>query len=117
MTVGSEWLARLPGDEHGYEDLDEARPGARSRCAGEPDTGGAVSPWFVKEGDTWHMYYVTAVNTAGPPGFVPAGPYNSAHAQSKSLLGPWVKTKGYVPVKPKPDGAGYPQSMAYPGHM
>ena len=84
---------------------------------GEPDTGGAVSPWFVKEGDTWHMYYVTAVNTAGPPGFVPAGPYNSAHAQSKSLLGPWVKTKGYVPVKPKPDGAGYPQSMAYPGHV
>ena len=39
---------------------------------GEPDTGGAVSPWFVKEGDTWHMYYVTAVNTGGPPGFVPA---------------------------------------------
>ncbi len=84
---------------------------------GEPDAGSALSPWFVKEGDTWHMYYVTAEGTAGPPGFVAAGPYNSGHASSRSLLGPWVKTKGYIPVKPKPSAAGYPQSMAYPGHI
>ncbi len=84
---------------------------------GEPDAGGALSPWFIKEGDTWHMYYVTAMTTGGPPGFVAGAPYNSGHARSKSLMGPWVKTKGYVPIKPKPEGAGYPQFMAYPGHI
>ena len=84
---------------------------------GEPDAGSALSPWFIKEGDTWHMYYVTAENNAGPPGFLAAGPYNSGHARSKSLMGPWVKTKNYVPVKSKPEGQGYPQGMAYPGHV
>lgn len=84
---------------------------------GEVDAGGALSPWFFKEGDTWHMYYVTAEKTAGPPGHLAAGPYNSGHASSKSLTGPWIKTKGYVPIKPKPPGAGHPQGMAYPGHI
>lgn len=86
-------------------------------AAGEPDAGGALSPWFIKEAGTWHMYYVTAMNTGGPPGFIAAAPYNSGHASSRSLTGPWVKTKGYVPVRPKPEGAGYPQFMAYPGHI
>lgn len=84
---------------------------------GEPDAGSALSPWFVKEGDTWHMFYVTAETTGGPPGFVAAGPYNSGHARSKSLMGPWVKTPKYIPVKPKPPGKGFPQIMAYPGHI
>lgn len=86
-------------------------------AAGEPDAGGAVSPWFVQEGGIWHMFYVTAQGTGPAPGFIPAAPYNSGHASSKSLMGPWVKTKGYVPVRPKPEGAGYPQFMAYPGHI
>ena len=48
---------------------------------GEPDAGSALSPWFVKDGGTWHMYYVTAAGTAGPPGFVAAGPCNSGHTR------------------------------------
>ena len=45
---------------------------------GEPDAGFAGSPWFVKEGDTWHMFYVTSATMTGPPELIGEAPYNSS---------------------------------------
>ncbi len=82
---------------------------------GEPDSGFAGSPWLIKENGLWHMFYVTATNATPAPDLVAMGPYNTMKATSKSLTGPWVKTKGFIPIAPSV--GRYPEQMAYPGHI
>jgi predicted GH43/DUF377 family glycosyl hydrolase len=82
---------------------------------GEPDSGFAGSPWFVKGAGLWHMFYVTATNATPPPDLVAMGPYNTMKATSRSLRGPWVKTNAHIPLSPRV--GAYPEGMAYPGHI
>jgi hypothetical protein len=82
---------------------------------GEADAGFAGSPWFVKEGDTWHMFYVTSATMTGPPELIGEAPYNSMKATAKSLKGPWRKKPGFVPLEVREKT--FPQMMAYPGHI
>ena len=49
----------------------------------EADAGFAGSPWFVKEGDTWYMFYVTSATMSGPPEFIGLAPYNSMQATAE----------------------------------
>ena len=82
---------------------------------GDPDAAFAGSPWFIKERDTWHMFYITARTATPPPDLVAAGPYNAMKATSKALTGPWVKTAGFVPLDPRV--GTFPDQMAFPGHI
>ena len=83
--------------------------------AGSDDSATASSPWFIKEGDTWHMFYVAGPNASPAPDYVPMGPYLTMTATAKSLLGPWTQHRDIVPFRPKP-GTWYAIG-AYPGHI
>ena len=82
---------------------------------GEADAGFAGSPWFVKEGGTWHMFYVTSATMSGPPELIGLAPYNSMKATATSLRGPWTKMPGFVPLEVRV--GAFPEMMAYPGHI
>ena len=82
---------------------------------GYDDSGTATSPWVIKEGDTWHMFYVACPAVTPAPDYVPAGPYLTMKATAKSLLGPWTQHRDFVPFRPTP---GTPTAGgAYPGHI
>ena len=83
--------------------------------AGSDDSATASSPWFIKEGDTWHMFYVAGPNASPAPDYVPMGPYLTMTATAKSLDGPWTQHRDIVPFRPKP-GTWY-ELGAYPGHI
>jgi len=82
---------------------------------GSDDSATASSPWVIKEGDTWHMFYVASPNASPAPDYVPMGPYLTMTATAKSLLGPWTQHRDIVPFRPKP-GTWY-ELGAYPGHV
>jgi len=83
--------------------------------AGSDDSATASSPWLIKEGDTWHMFYVASPSASPAPDYVPIGPYLTMTATSKSLYGPWTQRRDIVPFRPKP-GSWY-EGSAYPGHI
>lgn len=57
----------------------------------KPDSKSASAPWVIKEEDEWHMFYLGTPNTSAPPDRIPAFPYLTMKAKSKSLIGPWIK--------------------------
>jgi predicted GH43/DUF377 family glycosyl hydrolase len=65
------------------------------------DYKSASSPWVVKDKGMWHMFYVGTPNTTPPPFRIPAMPYLTLKAKSKSLAGPWTKQYDVVPLPPK----------------
>jgi hypothetical protein len=67
---------------------------------GEDDAGTAASPWVIREGNTWHMFYLASPNTTGAPDFIPAIPYLTMKARSDSPAGPWIKQKDVTPFRP-----------------
>ena len=84
---------------------------------GEDDSGTASSPWVIREGKTWHMFYVASPNTTPGPEFVPSVPYLTMKARSDSPSGPWIKQKDVTPFRPGDLGPGYGAKMvvASPG--
>ncbi len=68
---------------------------------GSKDAKSASSPWVIKDKNTWHMFYVGTPNTTPPPYRIPAFPYLTMKAQSKSLKGPWIKQYNVVAFPPK----------------
>ena len=44
-----------------------------------------------KSGGVWHMFYLGTPHTSPAPDRIPAFPYLTMKAQSKSLEGPWIK--------------------------
>jgi predicted GH43/DUF377 family glycosyl hydrolase len=69
---------------------------------GEPDSACACSPWVCFDGNQWHMFYVATPLATPPPERVPAVPYLTCKAKSRSPGGPWVKQKDVVAFRPKP---------------
>lgn len=69
--------------------------------AAKPDHKSASSPWVIKEGDEWHMFYLGTPNTTPAPDRIPAFPYLTMKARSKSLAGPWVKQYDVNPFPEK----------------
>jgi len=49
----------------------------------------AVSPWILREDDTYYMYYISSENQAGDS--TPLPPYITLLATSSSIEGPWQK--------------------------
>ncbi|CAG5007137.1 hypothetical protein DYBT9275_03971 [Dyadobacter sp. CECT 9275] len=68
---------------------------------GRNDSKSASSPWVIREKDTWHMFYVGTPNTTPAPYRIPAFPYLTMKARSRSLKGPWQKQYEVIPLPPK----------------
>ena len=68
---------------------------------GQPDQAGACSPWIVKEGNTWHMFYLGTPNTTPAPDYIPSFPYLTLKARSEKIEGPWTKQPTVIPFAPK----------------
>ena len=58
---------------------------------GKDDAKSASSPWVIKSDGVWHMFYLGTPHTTPAPNRIPAFPYLTMKAQSKSLEGPWIK--------------------------
>src|SRR5665647_563880 len=56
--------------------------------------------------DTWHMFYLGTPNTTPAPDRIPAFPYLTMKAHSKSLEGSWIKQYDITPFPPK-EGSFY----------
>ncbi len=76
---------------------------------GKPDAGYTCSPWFFKEGDEWHMFYLSNDKLSL------ATPYLTFKAKGPSLAGPWIKQYDVVPFRTKP--GTYFDASASPGHI
>lgn len=79
------------------------------------DSKSASSPWFIKEGNTWHMFYIGMRNTTPPPYRIPAFPYLTMKAKASSLRGPWTKQYDVTPLPPKDDS--YYTVTSSPGYI
>ena len=83
-------------------------------ASGEMDSAAAGSPWVIREGDWWHMFYIGTPN-ANPADGVPTFPYLTLKAKSRSLAGPWLKQKEVAPFRTCP-GTWY-SVTASAGHI
>ena len=68
---------------------------------GTNDSKSASSPWVIKEGKTWHMFYLGTPHTSPPPDRIPSFPYLTMKAKSSSLEGPWIKQYDVTPFSVK----------------
>jgi predicted GH43/DUF377 family glycosyl hydrolase len=82
---------------------------------GEDDSGTASSPWTIFDGKWWHMFYVACRKTTPPPDRIPAVPYFTRKARSRSPSGPWEKQRGVIPFDTKPNT--YYSDTASPGQV
>lgn len=82
---------------------------------GEDDAGSASSPWVIKEGKLWHMFYMATPNASPEPERVPSFPYLTRAATSENPAGPWVKERGLVPFSTQP--GTYYSETASPGQI
>lgn len=70
-------------------------------AAGTNDSKSASAPWVIKSSGVWHMFYLGTPNTSPAPDRIPAFPYLTMKAKSKSLRGPWIKQYDVRPFKEK----------------
>ncbi|MAT69410.1 MAG: hypothetical protein CMJ58_07775 [Planctomycetaceae bacterium] len=82
---------------------------------GSKDSATATSPWVIREGDRWHMFYLGSPNASPPPERCPAFPYLTLKAVSSSPRGPWRKQYDVTPFTTKRDS--YYSATASPGHV
>lgn len=82
---------------------------------GENDTAAACSPWVIKEGNEWHMFYLGTPNASPAPNYVPHFPYLTLKAKAPALAGPWIKQPEVVPFRCMPNT--YYDVTASPGHI
>jgi predicted GH43/DUF377 family glycosyl hydrolase len=82
---------------------------------GTMDSASASAPWVIRVGRWWHMFYMGTPNVTPAPDFVPAFPYLTLKARSRSPAGPWEKQYDVVPFTTKPDS--YCSATASPGQV
>jgi hypothetical protein len=82
---------------------------------GEPDSGTATSPWFLKSHDLWHMFYLGSTRTTPDQDRIPIPPYTTHYATAPALAGPWTKHPDRQPFLPK-EGTWHADS-ACPGYV
>ena len=70
--------------------------------AGEPDSASASYGTTFFDGTSWHMFYLGTPNVI-LPGKVPAFPYQTLKAQSRTADGTWIKQSGVIPVATVPN--------------
>ncbi len=67
---------------------------------GEGDERSASYGVTFSEGGLWHMFYLGTRHTSPAPDLVPALPYVTMKAQSRSPMGPWIKQPEVIPFRP-----------------
>jgi predicted GH43/DUF377 family glycosyl hydrolase len=67
------------------------------------------------DGNKWHMFYLGTPNTSPAPDYVPANPYSTMKAESKSVTGPWIKQYNITPFKVT--SGSYYSNCGSPGHI
>jgi predicted GH43/DUF377 family glycosyl hydrolase len=82
---------------------------------GDPDHATATSPWIIKEDNYWHMFYLGSPNATPAPNHIPAFPYMTLKAKSKSISGPWIKQRDVIPLLPKENS--FYSSTCSPGYI
>lgn len=82
---------------------------------GSPDSKSASAPWVIRDKNTWHMFYLGTPNATPAPDRVPAFPYLTMKARSKSIEGPWTKQYDVKPFAEKPHS--FYTITSSPGHI
>ena len=84
-------------------------------AAGRMDSAAATSPWVIRDGRWWHMFYLGTPNTSPAPDLIPSFPYLTLKARSHSPVGPWEKQYDVVPFTTRSNT--YYSATASPGHI
>lgn len=85
---------------------------------GPPGSGDSASASYgttFRDGKKWYMFYLGTPHTTPAPDFIPAFPYQTFTAWSRSPTGPWIKLKNVIPFKPTPHT--YYSATASPGQI
>ena len=69
---------------------------------GSPDAGSASYGIPVPTPQGWHLFYLGAASSTGPPDRVPAAPYVTLKARGPGPMGPWTKQPEVIPFTPQP---------------
>jgi predicted GH43/DUF377 family glycosyl hydrolase len=83
--------------------------------ANEEDSASASYGVTFFDGREWHMFYLGTPHVTPAPDFIPAFPYLTMKAQSRSPSGPWRKQREVIPFRTK--AGTYYSSTASPGHV
>ncbi len=73
---------------------------------GSDDSASASYGVTYCDGKRWHMFYMGTPNTTPPPDLIPAFPYLTLKAQSRSAVGPWTKQPEVIPCRARSHGPG-----------
>jgi len=82
---------------------------------GSLDSASASSPWVIRAGKWWHMFYLGTPNVTPAPNYIPAFPYQTFKARSRSPAGPWEKQYAAAPFTAQP--GTYYSATASPGDI
>lgn len=82
---------------------------------GSPDAASASSPWVIRDGKWWHMFYLGTPNVTPAPDLIPMFPYQTLKARSLSPAGPWEKQYAAAPFTSQP--GTYYSATASPGDI
>ena len=110
----SGWLAALATSGDGIH-FEPKGPVLALGAAGEGDSASASYGTTYFDGQDWHMFYLGTPNTTPPPDRIPAFPYLTMKARSRSPAGPWIKQPEVVPFRPEP--GRYYGETASPGQI
>jgi predicted GH43/DUF377 family glycosyl hydrolase len=80
---------------------------------GSPDSASAASPWVIRDGKWWNMFYLGTPNVSPAPDYIPMTPYLTLKARSRRPTGPWEKQYDAAPFTPQPHT--YYSATASPG--
>lgn len=108
------WLACLATSK---DLLTWTKKGPALELGGASDTDSASASYGVTffDGKSWHMFYLGTPHVTPAPDFIPAFPYLTMKAQSRSPAGPWDKQKNVIPFRAKP--GTYYSDTASPGYV
>jgi predicted GH43/DUF377 family glycosyl hydrolase len=82
---------------------------------GSKDSASASYGTTYFDGKVWHMFYLGTPHTSPAPDRIPAFPYLTLKAESKSATGPWLKESAVVPFEPQ--AGTYYSATASPGQI
>ncbi len=110
----SGWLAALATSSDGAR-FDKRGPILQLGRNGEGDSASASYGTTYFDGRDWHMFYLGTPNSTSPPDRIPAFPYLTMKAISRSPTGPWTKQPEVAPFRPQP--GSYYSETASPGQI
>jgi predicted GH43/DUF377 family glycosyl hydrolase len=67
---------------------------------GAPDSACACSPWVIRDGDVWQMFYVGSRRVNPPPDCLAHTPLATMRATAPSSAGPWTRRDDLAGISP-----------------